>query len=274
MSFFRKLFGGGKDEAPRAPERSAPATPPAPKLDLSCADALRDCSGIDWNEGEQLHFLEEYLGPRVGDRLAPLLLSEPFRDNPVIPPVDAAVIYAMCARYEPGRIMEVGSGYSTLVFRHAKQSLMLPGELIAVAKNPPVDIGEHVDAQLFYNVEELPVDDFTIMMEDEVLFLNTTHIHHAGTGDVAYLFDTALPALAKGVIVGLTNVRLPREYTRGELEKGFNEQERLVAYLREHRPEILFAGAWLREHHGGALDEALPPPCRGGESHTLWFRVR
>jgi len=271
MSFFKKLFGGEKSPAPVSSVPSSAPAPPVPPVDLSRAGEPIDCSGIDWNGEGQLRWVREVLAERVGDRLAPLLLSERFRGNAECSPTDAAVLFSMAASMEPGRIMEIGSGYTTATLRHAKEVYMLPGELIAVDPAPRIDIFDLVDAHLEQPAQEVPVSDFQILVEGEILFLDTTHIYRPG-GEVEYLIDKVLPALNPGVVVGMHGIRLPRNYTRAELEKGFSEQARLLAHLRARPAEIIFSGGWLAEHHPGVVDSALPGIP--GESTALWFRVK
>ncbi|MBI1289655.1 hypothetical protein GC173_00230 [bacterium] len=272
MSFWKKLFGGGPSPAPAEPQKpSAPvASASKPSINLDSAGSLLDCSRIDWNEAGQLEFVRERLGNLVGFRLASLLASEGFRGNPWCSPVDAALLFAIHALLEPTRQMEVGSGYTTLVFNHARRVLNLPGELITIDPEPRCDVGEFVDAQLMMRIEEVPVDDFKLLMAGEIAFFDLPHTEVA----LDHVYTTVLPSLAPGVIVGLHGVRLPRQYDREQLAAGFCEQERLLAFMQEHKPEVIFAGGWLAEHHPGLVAASLEGTDWSGESTALWMRIR
>lgn len=277
MSFLKKLFGGKSEPAappqtPAAPKAPAPPPPPAPAVDLSRAGQLIDCAPINWNADAQQRFVDETMPRLVGDRLTPLLLNEQFRGNTWFTPADAAVLFAMLVEHQPGRIMEIGCGYSTMVMRHAKEVAQLPGELIAVDPAARIDVYELVDAMLAQPVQELPISDFQILMRGEMLLCDTPHIARPGN-EVEYLIKQVLPALASGVIVGFHGIRLPREYTREELQAGWNEQHLLLDYLRESQPEILFSGGWLREQHPGHLARNLQMVPGVEETTFLWFRV-
>jgi hypothetical protein len=255
VSFLRKLFGGRKtDEAP--PALAAAQRPPAtPAVDLSAAGQLVDVEGIDWRGEAQLEFLRrmpELLTPAFQDFIA----SPPFVGNPECSPADAAVHFAMAAAHQPGRIMEVGSGFTTMVLRHAKEDLALPGELITVDPEPRYEIGEFVDAQLIMPVQDVPLDDFRMLQPGEMAFFDTTHIFAPGS-DASHVITQILPALPKGVLVGFHGVRLPRNYERDELERGYSEQAELLKFLRGRKVDVLFSGGWLAENHRHAL-KALP----------------
>lgn len=277
MSFIRRLFGGGGSDEGEAKGGDAPAERPdelpTTEIDLSGASNLIDLDFLDWNETAQLDFLRTTLPDLCGDRLAPLLASDRFRGNPHCSPADAAILFAMTARLEPGRIMEIGSGYTTRVFRHAKEVYRLPGELISIDPKPTTDIFEDVDAHLEQPVQAVPVDDFEILVENEIVFLDTPHIFIEGN-ELDYLYRHVLPALKPGVVVGIHGIRLPRNYRREEIKAGYSEQMLLADYLRDRRAtEVLVAGAWLAEHHPDALRNALPATARESDPTCFWFRV-
>lgn len=202
-----------------------------------------------------------------------MLHNERFHGNEWCSPIDAAVLFGVLAEYEPSRIMEIGSGYSTLVIDHARRVLQLPGEVIAVDPDPRIDITEHVDAHLQDRVQDVPVSDFQILVDGELLLIDSTHIYQPG-GDVEYLLKEVLPALNPGVIVGLHGIRLPINYTRTELQRGYNEQEHFLQYLRGGQAEVLFAGAWFAELDEQALREALPPNVTYEKPRCFWFRIK
>jgi hypothetical protein len=273
MSFFKKLFGGGKPESPAPTPASAPAAPITPPVDLSLANQPVDCSGIDWRGDEQLRFVRERVPTLVGSRLTALLLSDEFRGNPWCSPVDAAVLFSILAEHEPTRLMETGSGFTTRVFNHGKRVLNLPGELITIDPEPRCDVGEYVDAQLIMAVQDVPLDDFKLLMSGELAFFDLPHTGGEAAA-IPHVYTKLLPVLTPGVLVGFHGVRLPRHYTREELEQGWCEHDALVKWLRESNAEILFAGGWLAEHHPGELAKAIGRVDGPQESTALWCRIR
>ncbi|MCC5877985.1 MAG: hypothetical protein JJU11_17340 [Candidatus Sumerlaeia bacterium] len=267
MSFLRRLFGKSKQD------EVAPPPPPKPAVDFSKAGIFLDCEGVDWNPAGQREFMEKILAPHSFDRLLRLLESEDFTGNPHCNPADAAVLFAVIGHYEPSRIMEVGCGYTTRVIRSSKDSAMMPGELIAIDPEPRAELIEFVDAHLADRLEDVPVDDFRILQEGELVFID---LPHEGTdaGPLAHFFKHVLPAIGPGVLVGFHGMRLPRNYTREELEQGSSGQELLLEYLKKEKPEVIFSGGWTREHEADLLKECLPVPSRDHDVTAFWMRTR
>ncbi|CAN5436304.1 hypothetical protein BH09SUM1_BH09SUM1_17860 [soil metagenome] len=263
MSFLRNLF---RNDPPARPV-AAKSEPSRPAVDVSSAGQPIDCAGVEWNIQEQLRFLR---GPVAAsrDRLATLLHSDIFRDDPQCTDADAAVIFAILAQHEPTRMMQVGAGCMTLAFAHAKQTLHLPGELIAIEPKSPADVSEFVDALLRKPVITVPVEDFAMLQSGELLFVDSSRRLAPGS-DSQYLIETILPALNEGVLVGFNGIRLPFEYNADELRRGYSEQAALLKFLQSRPSEILFAGSYLRANYAEESQKNLP----GGETTQLWFRL-
>lgn len=270
LNFLKKLVGGGTPATPPAAAPPAPAAPPPPAVDLSRAGQLVDTAGVDWNAAGQESFVADVLAPSCTQAFLNLLITEPFRGNPFCSPLDAAVIFAIVNKFEPTRLMEVGSGFSTVAFRHALGVKNLPGELIAIDPEPRTDIVELVDAHLKSRIEDVPVSDFQHLQDGELAFFDATH----RGADSAYILREILPALNPGVFVGFHGVALPREYAAAELRAGWTEQHGLLEFLRKSgKAEIFYAGNWLRESHPEVLAK-LPPALHDSPTSAIWFRIR
>lgn len=296
VSLFKKLLGGS--DAPPAPA-TAPATQAAPSVSSafsdpawaaadahwrrvgpSGADDLLDCSRIDWNAEEQRRFVREVLPrwrgeydalPRRGTEVHPLSV-----ENPHCGPRDAEVAYAMVCERIPTRLIEVGCGYSTHVLRSAIVNHNMPCELIAIDPDPVVGIGEVTDAQLAQPVQEIPLSDFEMLMAGEMLVLDTTHLIHPG-GEVLFLFERVLPILKTGVIVGMRGVRLPRQYGKEELQRGWTEQSLVQAYLTGNSSaRILFSGGWVEENLREEFRSNFSPATASSPARCswLWWELR
>lgn len=263
MSLFRRLFATGNDE----PQPSRETPPPKSAAMLPRGGESIDCAGIDWNGVAQLAFVREALARHRSD------YEEARRALHIDAMADHAVLFAMIAERRPTRLMEIGSGKTTLVIRQALKRHHLPAELIAVDPQPAADIAEAVDAHLDQPVQELPLSDFLMLRDNEMLILDTTHVHAPGS-DVAHLYQRVLPHLNAGVIVGVLGVPLPREYTREQLEKGYSEQALLQMYLTNNaRAELLYCGGWMSEHHEEELRGAMGEDD-AVKSESIWFRLK
>ena len=258
-------MGSGPKES-QPPATQAPAQKPA----IHAADSLIDCAGIDWNEVEQLRMMNDAFPPHKEQAHAALDKLGAERSSSIGDP-DLYVLYGMIAHFSPTRIMEAGCGDTTIVAREALSAGNLPAELIGISHNAKQQVVRACDAHLDQPIREVPLDDFKMLRDNEMLLINTNHIYEPGN-DVAYLYQHVLPALHSGVIVGIQGVRLPREYTREELQRGFNEQALLQMFLTNNsRAQILFAGNWLTENHEQDL---LIASAGMSLSHPLSFWMR
>lgn len=151
---------------------------------------------------------------------------------------DADMWYSVIRHFKPKRIIEIGSGHSTLVAR------------AAIAVNSREDRGytcDHVCIEPFENawleacgarvhralVEDLPTHFFQDLGENDVLFIDSSHMIRP-QGDVVFEYLELLPTLRSGVIVHIHDIFTPRDYLPRWLitEKRFwNEQYLLEAFL-------------------------------------------
>jgi hypothetical protein len=261
---------------------------PIPDVD-SLPDSLwagpRPHPGIDLRTESQLRYLEQDLAPHVPEFNPPRESTGAdgfFLDNGAYESVDAEVLYATIRHWKPPRVLEVGSGFSTLVSARAAVANAADGHpcrLVACDPYPrdfltrPVDGLAEMRPQL---ATDIPVDEFAALDDGDVLFVDTTHTVKMG-GDVNYLILEALPALAPGVIVHFHDIFLPWEYPRAwveEMEFYWAEQYLLQAFLAFNRGfEILLAAHHLSRSEPERLGRVVPSFRPGVAPGAFWLRV-
>ena len=96
-------------------------------------------------------------------------------------------------------------------------------------------------------VQEVPLDLFAALGENDVLFIDSSHVSKIGS-DVNRLFFEVLPVLAPGVLVHIHDVEGNLDYPRDWLESGraWNEQYLLRAFLMNntaYRMELFLPGS-------------------------------
>nr|VFK79566.1 MAG: Methyltransferase domain-containing protein [Candidatus Kentron sp. SD] len=151
--------------------------------------------------------------------------------------LDSCIYYAMIRAYQPSRVLEIGSGFSTLV------------AVAAAAKNYstwvdcvepyPVDFfSKHLNDLPGINltvkkIQEIPLEHFATLKDNDILFIDSSHVVKAGS-DVEYLLFRVLPALPSGVLVHFHDIYLPYSYPRSNFEhhkRFWNENYVLGAFL-------------------------------------------
>jgi hypothetical protein len=236
--------------------------------------------GIQMNEEGQLHFLRtvfpqyqhEY-GQFSADQC-----GDPYRfhfGNPAFDGTDALVLYCMVRHFRPSTIVEVGSGYSTLL---SASAAALNGQTSLVCIEPyPTDIVNGLPgmSQLIKTrVEDVELDLFKRLGPNDILFIDSTHVGRIG-GDVLYLFLQVLPILQPGVVVHVHDIFLPREYPKTWIMNHhlfWNEQYLLQTFLLFNFAfEVLFCNSFMGLRHSAEMKKTFPnSPWWGGAS--FWMR--
>jgi hypothetical protein len=239
--------------------------------------------GIDMNEAMQLALLRRHF-PKFRDEYGQFAVEPSGEENrfhlgnQLFDDVDALVAYCMVRHFQPRLIIEVGSGFSSLllgdaVARNTGSSLIciepFPREFLRKGFPGLQSLKEQ-------KVQDIELDFFAQLESSDILFIDSSHTVKIG-GDVNYLFLEVLPRLKPGVIVHVHDIFLPFEYRRDWVLDEFRfwtEQYLLQAFLTFNSEfEVLMANSYLNCYHREDLKAAFPDlPAWGGGS--FWIRRR
>lgn len=246
----------------------------------------RDLPGVELHGEEQLRLLARL---RFQDELRGIPLDAPgdggpFYRNGFFESGDAEILYSLLRLSKPRRVVEVGSGYSTLFARHAIE---------ANAREDPTYACEHVCIEPYRApwlehtgaevmrtpIEECDLAVFDKLGENDVLFIDSSHVVRP-RGDVLRLYLEIIPRLAEGCLIHVHDVFTPRDYparwVRDE-RRLWNEQYLVEALLSGgSRLEVVLALNFLQHTSPAALHAACPMLAQepGREPGSLWLRVR
>ena len=170
--------------------------------------------GVDLNETGQLARLE---------RFARLYAEQPypekevkgrrfFLDNPSYGHFDAIMLWSMLREAQPKRIIEVGSGFSSAAMLDVNERVL--GGAVAFTfidpdmarLKPLLRAGDAGRVTLIEKkVQDVPLEAFAALGENDVLFIDSSHVSKIGS-DVNRLYFDVLPALAPGVLIHIHDV--------------------------------------------------------------------
>jgi predicted O-methyltransferase YrrM len=198
--------------------------------------------------------------------------------------IDGAMLYSMIRTYKPRRMIEVGSGHSTLLslqalHRNAEEDGAPLADFTAIEPYPADYLRKAMDGAgklLERKVEDVPVTEFERLEENDILFVDSSHSVRIG-GDVVYELLEIIPRLKKGVLVHIHDIFLPYEYPKEWIKKRFvfwTEQYLLHAFLAFNRAfEILWSGGIMRAHAPAELARHFPY-YEPGKQHpgSFWLR--
>ncbi len=222
--FYSPVYDVGELAAHR--ERLWPGTPRA-MLD------------IDWREEAQLYLCNGLFAERE-----PLALresqsedpSEYWSGNDQYPPLDALVLAAMLRHLRPARMIEIGSGFSSLVTaRVNREEFAGSMRFLCVEPYPRDFLLKGVDgiSELRSElIQDVPLELFGELGYNDVLFIDTSHTVKTG-GDVTWIFHEIVPRLRVGVVVHVHDVFLPEEYPESWVMegRGWNESYLVRSFL-------------------------------------------
>jgi hypothetical protein len=228
----------------------------------------RSLPGIDWNIDGQLQLLssfsfeEELACIPTANRAA----GDYFIDNQAFGRGDADFLYQLIRLKKPMRMVEVGSGYSTLMARRAiaKNAEDDPQYSCQHACIEPYEMPwlEGTGASIIRDrVEDADKSLFTDLCRGDILFIDSSHVIRP-QGDVLCEYLQILPRLAEGVIVHVHDIFSPRDYPTSwivDKVRFWNEQYLLEAFL-SHNCDWKIVGAlnYLRHNNFEQLQEKCP----------------
>ncbi len=227
----------------------------------------RPLPGVDMNTAGQIELLGNF---HYADELSRLARESRtgFRfDNPNFGPGDAEFLYSAIRHFKPGRILEIGSGYSTLAMLEAIAAnrgertdyrcellCVEPYEMQWLEHTPGVKV-------LRQRVEDLDESHVRTLQANDILFIDSSHVIRP-QGDVVREYLELLPLLAPGVLVHLHDIFTPRDYPRRwvvDEVRLWNEQYLFEAFMCGNGGfRIIGALNFLARNHRAELAARFP----------------
>jgi hypothetical protein len=144
--------------------------------------------------------------------------------------IDPLSLYGFLRNRKPRRYLEVGSGHSTRFARRAIRDGKLETRLISIDPAPRAEIDAICDEVIRSPLEHADLAVFSTLEAGDILFVDNSHRVFTNS-DVAVTFLDVFPLLRPGVLVGLHDIMLPRDYPPHWSERFYSEQYMLAAWL-------------------------------------------
>lgn len=230
--------------------------------------ADRVLPGIDWNLQGQRELLKKFqyqnelkaLHRRAIEPLKYNFGNDTFRAG------DSEFLYSLIRTIKPRKIIEIGSGNSTLMSLEALQANRREDaqqncDLICIEpfERPWL---EKLDIKLERRmVEDVDIQVFKNLSKNDILFIDSSHMMRP-QGDVLTEYLRILPEIQPGVWVHVHDIFSPKDYLTEWIEdemKFWNEQYLLEAFLSMN-PHFKVVGAlnYLKNHSPTEMAQAFP----------------
>lgn len=244
----------------------------------------RTLPGIDLNEAGQLALLSEFEA---------FYAEIPFKDtkqpghryyykNNFYCQSDGIFLYSMIRRFQPKRIIEIGSGFSSACMLDTLDSLGRTDVSLTFIEPYPDRLKANMQPADFERctiiesgVQDVDTSLFSTLQANDILFVDSTHVSKTGS-DVNRIVLDILPNLASGVVVHFHDIFYPFEYPREWVlsKKGFgwNEAYILRAFL-SNNPDfsIIAFNTFLQTFHLSRF-AAHMPVCLENSGGSIWIR--
>jgi hypothetical protein len=235
-------------------------------------------SGIDFVEIELARFIDELEVPLEDPGTAGTF----FLRNSGFESVDAELLYAMVRHARPARIVELGSGYTSLLINVAARRNAADGSPTRHVAYDPYP-REHVLGGALpdptrleaISATDVPLGIFEELEAGDILFVDTTHTVKLGS-DVNFVVLDVLPRLRPGVLVHFHDIFLPWEYPRiwfEQMQYYWAEQYLLQGFLAFNRDfAVLVPAHALAREYPQRLGQVIPSFRPGVMPGSLWMR--
>lgn len=239
---------------------------------------------IDFNIDEQLKLISDF---NYNNELLKIPLNEDksnfgfYYNNGSYESGDAEFLYNLIRHFKPNRIIEIGSGYSTLMARNAikqnqNENQEYSCEHICVE---PYEMPwlENLNIKLVRElVENLEINFFQKLRKNDILFIDSSHVIRP-QGDVNFEILNLLPSLNSGVVIHIHDIFTPKDYPDDWVIKEhrlWNEQYLLEAFLTSNKDfRIIGALNYLSHNYKKEFEDKCPVFAKqqGREPGAFWM---
>jgi predicted O-methyltransferase YrrM len=204
---------------------------------------------LDWIEGICTPYYDEVAGLEMYRSVNATGVGIGFGQT------DSQVLHCFIRAMKPGRVIEIGSGYSTAFMleaagRNAAFGGTMP-QFVCIEPSPRAGLRALGNVELI----EAPCQEvgraiFDELGEGDLLFVDSTHSVRTGS-DVVHTHLRIVPSLNPGVFVHVHDVNLPYLHSRDALAGFWGSQETALLYaLLVHNRKLTVLASLSALHYG------------------------
>ena len=222
--------------------------------------------GIDLNIKDQLELLDK-LNFSQELKILDLNNNSKFNiNNDFFSKGDAEIYYQIIRHAKPNKIVEIGSGQSTLIALEAikknEEENNKTTQLTCVEPYENFWLEDLNIAIIRKKIEDINFDDDKINLDSgDILFIDSSHIIRP-QGDVLKLYLEILPKLKSGVIIHIHDIFTPKNYLNYWIKENvffWNEQYLLEALLTNtNKYKVICSLNYLKHNHYKKLKNSCP----------------
>ena len=244
---------------------------------------IENIPGIDVNKNDMI---------AVWNELLPFLTTNPFPDQPGMgfryafengsySWGDGSILHAMIRKHRPKRYIEIGSGWSSVCAVDTIERYSTVCQITFIEPYPDLLNGLLGKTKLSVDVAEtsvqkVPVSLFDTLEQNDILFIDSTHVLRTGS-DVCFELFEIMPRLKPGVLVHFHDIFWPFEYPAAWViddNRSWNELYAVRAFLTNNGQwEILFFNNYFAQMEKELIENTYPTFLKNSGG-ALWLRRR
>ncbi len=219
-----------------------------------------------------MEYSAEFAPPVEGSESNP---STFFWKNGLFSYSDAMSFYSFVRLAKPASIVEIGSGFSTLVAIKGIEKNKF-GTIHCVEPYPR----EFLKTEKRINLHTMKAQEITskflngILKDDDILFIDSTHTVKTG-GDCLHIYLRLLPQIKRNIYVHVHDVFLPFGMPKDwlvESQRFWTEQYLLYAFLIDNpKAQVLYGSNYSATFNADLLNQMMGGKYGSGGG-SLWFR--
>lgn len=150
--------------------------------------------------------------------------------------MDGRMLFYFIKTYKPKKIIEIGSGWSTLVMYNTIKQFNLDTKIICIEPYPlPWILAMEKEGLIelhISNLQDTNIELFNQLGKNDICFIDSSHVVKYNS-DCLYYINSIFPILKQGVLVHVHDIFLPFEYGDSWYKEGrfWNEQYFIYAFL-------------------------------------------
>ena len=170
---------------------------------------------------------------------------------------DGTAYHSMIRYFNPKRIIEIGSGFSTAIALDTLEFWNVRSKITCIEPYPKrlYSVIKESDKKKINIIEDfvqnVSISEFQKLEKNDILFIDSSHVLKSG-GDVFMEYLQIMPQLKSGVIIHIHDIFYPFQYPPECTSGGrpYTEAFLLHALLMDNPYyEILFWGNYVGNHH-------------------------
>jgi Methyltransferase domain len=186
-------------------------------------------TGISWDLPEQLAWLKQTCEPYYQEVAGLKFYHAQARNGagPGFGSIESQVLHCFMRRYAPEKVIEIGSGVSTMCMLEARRFNQREGRLSKITCVEPFPSNQlrRQDVDLIEQVcQQVPLKLFESLCAGDLLFIDSSHAVKVGS-DVLRIYLEIIPHLPPGIVIHIHDIYLPYAYPRSVFTRPFWWQE-------------------------------------------------